>query len=260
MTRIRVNTEELKIKAKDFESAAEAINRAGEEILATAMEMPSYDGQLSGPARKAGYEIQSQCRELKAALSNDAESLLQIAADFERVDNQIVHALSVQQNNITDYLNVNAIISTPFFIQFGDEIKGFSYDPATGILIIWNNGKAIAYDLKLPLDDKTRFNLLLYTMLIFYREILKTGQVASLMTLVTSFVTGTGSFLAELLPSMQPAATLVFIVSVAAFLIGVIGLVDSSLQLQECNSLIDSFFTFFSSADPGFSNEWEYGK
>jgi type VII secretion effector (TIGR04197 family) len=258
MARIKVDTEELKIKAKDFESAAEAIKRAGDEILATAMEMPSYDGQLSGPARKAGFEIQSQCRDLSGAFSNDADSLRKIATDFEGVDNQIVNALSIQQNIISDYLSQNIITTTPFFIQFGDETRGFSYDPSTGILILWNNGEAIAYDLKLPLDDKTRFNILLYTMLIFYREILKTGQVASLMTLVTSFVTGTGSFLAELVPTMQPAATLVLVVSIAAFLIGVVGLVDSSLQLKECESLIDSFFTFFSSADPGFSSEWVY--
>jgi uncharacterized protein YukE len=37
MTRIRVETEELKAKAKDFESAADSIKRAGDEILAAAM-------------------------------------------------------------------------------------------------------------------------------------------------------------------------------------------------------------------------------
>jgi hypothetical protein len=60
MARIRVDTEDLKAKAKDFESAAEAFARAGDDIAAAAMAMPSYDGQLSGPAPKAGYEIQRQ--------------------------------------------------------------------------------------------------------------------------------------------------------------------------------------------------------
>jgi uncharacterized protein YukE len=41
MVRIRVNTEELKSKAKDFESAADAFGRAGDEIAALAMTMPS---------------------------------------------------------------------------------------------------------------------------------------------------------------------------------------------------------------------------
>jgi uncharacterized protein YukE len=72
MTRIRVNTEDLKAKAKDFESAADAFSRAGDDIAAAAAAMPSYDGQLSGPARKAGAEIQSQARDMKTTLTNDA--------------------------------------------------------------------------------------------------------------------------------------------------------------------------------------------
>ncbi|MGB7538885.1 MAG: type VII secretion target [Anaerolineales bacterium] len=98
MARIRVNTEDLKTKAKDFDSAAEALNRAGDDILAAAMAMPSYDGQLSGPARKAGYEIQSQARELKAALSNNAEFLRKAAQDFEDVDNRTVDLLAQNQD------------------------------------------------------------------------------------------------------------------------------------------------------------------
>jgi hypothetical protein len=75
MVRIRVDTEDLKRGAKDFESASDAFNKAGDDILSTAMSLPSYEGQLSGPARKAGYDIQSQSRDIKASLSSDAESL-----------------------------------------------------------------------------------------------------------------------------------------------------------------------------------------
>jgi hypothetical protein len=66
---------------------ADAFNRAGDEIPALTMAMPSYDGQLSGPARKAGYEIQSQVREMKTALTSDALSLRKTAQNFEKVDN-----------------------------------------------------------------------------------------------------------------------------------------------------------------------------
>ncbi len=93
MARIRVNTEDLKNKAKDFDSAAEACKRAGDDILAAAMSMPSYDGQLSGPARKAGYEIQKQTRELSTALAGNAESLRKTAQAFEDVDNQTIDIL-----------------------------------------------------------------------------------------------------------------------------------------------------------------------
>ncbi len=94
MTRIRVNTEDLRNKAKDFDSAAEAWKLAGDDILAAAMAMPSYDGQLSGPARKAGYEIQTQARELSTALAGNAESLRKTAQAFEEVDNTAIAGIS----------------------------------------------------------------------------------------------------------------------------------------------------------------------
>jgi len=103
MTRIRVNTEDLKNKAKDFDSAAEAFTRAGDDILAAAMAMPSYDGQLSGPARKAGYEIQKQARELSTALAGDAESLRKSAQAFEEVDNEVIGLLEQNQSMLCSY-------------------------------------------------------------------------------------------------------------------------------------------------------------
>jgi uncharacterized protein YukE len=100
MVRIRVNIEDLKENAKDYDSVSGAVNRAGDDILAVAMAMPSYDGQLSGPARKAGYEIQTQCRELKAALSSNAESLRKSAQAFEEVDNRAIDVLSQSQEEL----------------------------------------------------------------------------------------------------------------------------------------------------------------
>jgi uncharacterized protein YukE len=103
MARIRVNTEDLKNKAKDFDSAADAFKRAGDEIIAAAMAMPSYDGQLSGPARKAGYEIQKQSRELSTALTGNAESLRKAAKAFEEVDNQAVSTFNDSNKSIIEF-------------------------------------------------------------------------------------------------------------------------------------------------------------
>ncbi len=102
MTRIRVNTEDLKSKARDFESAADAFSKAGDDILAAAMAMPSYDGQLSGPARKAGYEIQSGCRDIKAGLAANAESFRKTAQAFEDVDNQTVKLFGENTTLLSD--------------------------------------------------------------------------------------------------------------------------------------------------------------
>jgi hypothetical protein len=67
MARIRVDTEELKNKAKDLAASADSVGKAGDEILAVAMLLRSYEGQLSGPACAAGYEIQRQARDMQAA-------------------------------------------------------------------------------------------------------------------------------------------------------------------------------------------------
>jgi uncharacterized protein YukE len=131
MARIRVNTEDLKTKAKDFDSAADAFNRAGDEIAAAAMAMPSYDGQLSGPARKAGFEIQSQARELKAALSNNAESLRKTAQVFEEVDNRTVYLLAQNQD-----LLISTSPGELRGIDVGDSYLGYRDDGISDTVIL----------------------------------------------------------------------------------------------------------------------------
>ncbi len=103
MARIRVDTDDLKAKAKDFETAANAFNKAGDEIAAAAMGMPSYDGQLSGPARAAGYEIQRQSREVQALLAGDAQSLQKTAQAFEEANNQAIDAFGQNQELLASH-------------------------------------------------------------------------------------------------------------------------------------------------------------
>jgi hypothetical protein len=134
MTRIRVNTDDLKNKAKDFESAAEAFARAGDDIAAAAMAMPSYDGQLSGPARKAGYEIQSQAREMKTALTNDALYLQKAAQDFERVNDQAVDALNQNQEMLMAAGSLDGGFNPAR--SSGTSYLGYNYDPSNPDVII----------------------------------------------------------------------------------------------------------------------------
>ncbi|MGB7539618.1 MAG: type VII secretion target [Anaerolineales bacterium] len=138
MTRIRVNTEDLKAKAKDFESAADAINKAGDDILAAALSMPSYDGQLSGPARKAGYEIQTGCREIKAGLSSNAESLRKTAQAFEEVDNQVVAHLQQNQELLRDSSYTSILLSDDGIV--GTRYCG--YEETDEYIILWCNGES----------------------------------------------------------------------------------------------------------------------
>jgi hypothetical protein len=86
MKRIRVDTDELKSKADVYEAAADILARAGDEVLAVALSMPSYEGRLSGPARAAGYEIQRQCRDLGSNLLGDSDSLNAAVQAYESID------------------------------------------------------------------------------------------------------------------------------------------------------------------------------
>lgn len=90
MERIRVDTDELKTKSKAFETSAGVFAQAGKDILAYAASLPSYDGQLSTPARAAALEINRQCQDVHSSYLNDAQSLARTAQAFADVDNQTV--------------------------------------------------------------------------------------------------------------------------------------------------------------------------
>jgi len=144
MTRIRVNTEDLKATAKDFESAADVFNKAGDDILAIAMAMPSYDGQLSGPARKAAYEIQYQIRDVKASLSGDAQLLQKIADAFEEADNQFINLCDNFQNQLA--LQYGKMLeATPTL--HGDHNLGYEIDYNKNTITLWYNGHYVVYAL-----------------------------------------------------------------------------------------------------------------
>lgn len=117
MTCIRVDTAELTGKAKDFQSAADAFSKAGDDILAVALSLPSYDGQLSGPARAAGYEIQRQSREVRDGLAGDAQSLNKTAQEFGAVDNQTIGEF----NRSLEYLSAAPLSSTYNTVPVSDD-------------------------------------------------------------------------------------------------------------------------------------------
>jgi hypothetical protein len=163
MARIRVDTEDLKAKAKDFESAADAFNRAGDEIAALAMAMPSYDGQLSGPARKAGYEIQSQAREMKTALTNNALFLQKAGQDFERVENATIEVLNASSTSVRTSMFA-AGDGGDIVLKYQEDgpligLKDFiGYKQDGWILTIYCNGKSVSFDIRY-IDGETENKL-----------------------------------------------------------------------------------------------------
>jgi hypothetical protein len=143
--RIRVDTDELKNQAIDFETSAGVFARAGKEILTFAAGLPSYDGQLSAPARAAALEINRQCQNLHSSYGSGAESLAKTAQAFEEVDKQTIDMLTDQQ---TDILIYNKEIlstqgpSTP--VKAGGRKDVISYEDYGDYVIFWKNSKSIA--------------------------------------------------------------------------------------------------------------------
>jgi uncharacterized protein YukE len=135
MARIRVDTEELRKSAKEIAASADAVGKAGDEILAVAASLPSYDGQLSGPARRAGYEIQSRMRDLKTALAGDADALNRAAQAFEEVDTRTVRSLAENQEAL--------LISSLPPIREGGNPDYLAYKDFGDYVIFWKNGEPI---------------------------------------------------------------------------------------------------------------------
>jgi hypothetical protein len=106
MTRIRVDTEQLRSQAASLEFQAEIFQRLGADVLRVASSLPSYDGQLSGPARAAGLEFQHQSQNFQRRLGNLHSSISHTASAFEKVNNETVAAF---QNTFTDIRDIQKV-------------------------------------------------------------------------------------------------------------------------------------------------------
>lgn len=87
MPRIRVDSIQLRIEAGFFDSQRFLIGKAGCDVENVTPSMPSYDGQLSGPARTAGMEMRSRTSALSVMVDDHAQRLKSLADFFEAADN-----------------------------------------------------------------------------------------------------------------------------------------------------------------------------
>ncbi len=163
MTRVRVNTDDLIAKAKDFDTAADSYYKAGDEILAIAMSMPSYEGQLSNPARAAGYEIQGQTRDLNTSLSGIAQSLRKTAQAYADVDNATIEALNDSSASVKKSLLASGD-GDDIILKYQEDgpLVGtkdtIGYQQDGWILTIWCNGKSVSFDIR-TIDAATESKL-----------------------------------------------------------------------------------------------------
>lgn len=94
MTHIRVDVEQLRLKADELESAAESMRTLADHVLASAESAPSYDGQF-------GPKVVGLAEEGRAALVSRAQQLTELSADlraraqaFEEADREFHEALA----------------------------------------------------------------------------------------------------------------------------------------------------------------------
>ncbi len=154
MERIRVDTDKLKDHSKVFESSAEVFAQAGKDILNFAATLPSYDGQLSTPARAAALEINRQCQELSACLSSDAQSLAKTAKAFEDVDQETINAFDGFKNGLADVHPGKDIIQTYQYKYWDDVTKSW----VTKITIIVIHPDYFTDQIDITITDNTVTN------------------------------------------------------------------------------------------------------
>jgi hypothetical protein len=139
--RIRVDTDELKTKSKALETSAGVFAQAGKDILAYAASLPSYDGQLSTPARAAALEINRQCQDVHSSYMSDSQSLARTAQAFADVDNQTVDVFGE---------NTALLSESPLYGGPGGEVapnkRGgnynfLGYEDYGDYVILWKNGE-----------------------------------------------------------------------------------------------------------------------
>jgi GH24 family phage-related lysozyme (muramidase) len=86
MTRVRVDTEELRQTAAVLDSVDSQLMRITQKVESVAATLPSYDGQLSGPARGAGLEARNQSSTISRKINSHSQQLICLAGAFEKAD------------------------------------------------------------------------------------------------------------------------------------------------------------------------------
>ena len=260
MERIRVDTDELKAKAKVFETSANVYSKSGDEILGFVAGLPSYDGQLSGPARATALEINRQCKEIHAGYKSDADELVRIAKAFEDIDNTTINSLQSFSSEILNWLqspsgtyleNILHGFDVGFFgpggiegniamtedillglrDQFltdgehkvaGGPTYGYIYDEKTGLLIINHNGEILVYDMT-KIDPSSTLG----TALTDFRDDIDKRQDSEFALLGTSIIT-----LGTALTIETGAGALAFIASLGGMGISALALNGTSNNCQ----------------------------
>jgi hypothetical protein len=104
MPRIRVDTEQLRKEAGVLAEIRRTIHTLGNDIASIVAAMPSYEGQLSGPAHVAGFEAMGRAWAFAGKLGVASETLTRLSWDFEFQDDATVDALYQSQQMLQNIM------------------------------------------------------------------------------------------------------------------------------------------------------------
>jgi hypothetical protein len=220
------------------------------------MAMPSYDGQLSGPARKAGYEIQTQCRELKVALSNNAESIRKAAQGYEEVDNQTINLFAGNQELLSSETSAfKALYAPSEKSSGGNEVIGYQY-VSPDVVEIWWKGKKIRVQLSVPpLSEEDYISIMAF---IDFIDVIDTDKADMRDDVIKVFEDG-GLVLLALLSGLLPGIGAWTAIAGSIVALAKMGYdtLDEILKLadrvKQYNDAVTEFNELFQSNDPGIT-------
>lgn len=148
---ILVETDDLKKKAARLMELSIIFKEIGERISKDCLNVPSYDGQLSGPAKGAANQVVFETNVLRDAFSVRSTYMNDIAIEFENIDNDTIQLFMDRVWIVIRFIQ-NALTGIPPFE--GDMTNGYkkflAFEENGDLITIWFKDQAITFDLSDP--------------------------------------------------------------------------------------------------------------
>lgn len=133
MARIKVNTQQLINEGSEIEGISGEFEAISTILRNAAANVKSYDGQLSGPALKAGLEAAQEAKNIRTSLENNGGSLRRTGEAFERAENEAIYCFTNAGMNLSNFRSPNP--EYQLAMLEADPL----YEEYHGIWFTWNN-------------------------------------------------------------------------------------------------------------------------
>jgi len=153
--RILVDTEDLRKKARRLKELSGIFRDMGDRMNRVCLGVPSYGGQLSGPANGAATQILYETGVMRDVFQWHGDFLENAAAQFEQTDQERVEAfIKYYADGIVWWTNYYKYFFTGEAPIEGDMINGYAdilkYAENGTVVTIWCRGSPLSIDLGDP--------------------------------------------------------------------------------------------------------------